>query len=235
MKDWFVKFMSLWVVALWAVMLPRAVAAEATAPRESAQYHNAQALAEARIGRWSRALAELRQAETYAPLNPDVQANLRLVRTKLDQPAAPNPLRSLVRLPLNLWAAVTLLAAWLFVAIGVTRQRRPQWREPLSKPLWIVLALGVASAGLMGLTLLGRRLSPDAVVIAKDAILRQGPVDAAKPVGTIADGSEVRIRREHRGWYEIGPVRPGAPALGWLPPGHLVVVDGEAGRTTASR
>ena len=213
----------LWVgpgLAAWA-----ADTAPAPAPVSSAQSHNAQALAEARIGRWSRALAELRLAERLAPFNADVQENLRLTRSKLDQPSAPNPLATLGRLPVNAWAGLTLVAAWLLVAIQVGRRLAPTWRDRLRRPQLAVAGTGAVSAALLGLTLLGQRLTPNAVVIAKDAILRQGPVDAAKPVGTIADGSEVRVRRQHRGWVEVGPVRPGSAALGWLPPGHVIVVD----------
>ena len=226
MKSFFVRaaFRCL-LIGLLTILAPARSAEPApTAAPESAQFHNARALAEARIGRWSRALAELRLAERCAPYNADVQENLRLVRTKLEQPAAPNPLRSLGRLPVNLWAAATLLGSWLVLVFAGLRQWRADWRPRLALPLALALGLGISGAALLGLTLLGRRWTPNAVIIAKDAILRQGPVDAAKPIGTIADGAEIRIRREHRGWYEIGPVRPGTPALGWLPPGPLIVV-----------
>lgn len=220
------KSLSMAVVVLGLLSAPGigVRAADASPTLSSAQSHNAQALAEARIGRWSRALAELRLAERQAPFDAIVQENLRLVRSKLDQPSAPNPLATLGRLPVNLWAGLTLGAAWLLAGISAARRLAPAREAGLRRARVAVAATAAVAATLLGLTLLGRRLTPDAVVIAKDAILRQGPVDAAKPVGTIADGSEVRVRREHRGWLEVGPIRPGSPAQGWLPPGHAIVV-----------
>lgn len=199
-------------------------ATETPAATDSAQFHNAQALAEARIGRWSRSLAELRIAERLAPGDPILRENLRLVRTKIGVSTPINLLHALAVVPMNVWAGMTQLAFWLAGAIWGLRRWRASWRKALDLPQWLSILGCIGTAALLGLALLGRRLTPDAVVIAKDAILRQGPVDAAKPIGTIADGSEVQIRREHFGWYEVGPVRLGTPALGWLPPGHLVLV-----------
>jgi len=225
MRAWFRRVLlgGALVVTL-AVAGREGVPATTPVARDSAQFHNTQALAEARIGRWSRALAELRLAERLAPGDPILQENLRLVRTKLEVPAGFNPLRRLAVVPLNVWAGLTQLAFWTTGTLWALRRCRSAWRPALALPFFVAVSASLCGAILLGLVLLGRRLTPDAIVIAKDAILRQGPVDAAKPVGTIADGSELQIRREHLGWYEVGPVRPGSPALGWLPPGHLIVV-----------
>lgn len=208
-----------WIQTLAATTNPPAEVAV-----ESARGHNQKAQAEARIGRWSRALAELRQAERLAPGNAILQENLRLVRAKLELLPPNNLLRPLAIVPLNLWAGAALFSVWLSVGIGIARRLFPSHKDRLGAPLALLTLASAGLLGLLGLSILGQRLTPNAVVIAKDAILRQGPVDAAKPIGTLADGTEIRIRREHFGWYEVGPVTPRSPALGWLPPGHLIVV-----------
>lgn len=191
----------------------------------SAQSCNAQAIAEARIGRWGRALAEFRRAESLAPGNADVQENLRLAQARLDLTPTPNPLRLLAVVPINGWAGAALFAVWSTATLAALRRLRPDWRAPLAGPLWGTAIASAVALTLMGLALVGRRLTPNAVVIGRDAVLRQGPVDAAKPLGTIPEGSELRIRRIHQGWVELTRVPPGSPVLGWLPPGQVVLLD----------
>lgn len=205
----------------WLARFSVAIAAE---PGESPEVHHARALSAAEAGRWGVALAELRRTETLLPWDREVQVNLQRARAKLDQPAPTNPLRWLAGAPPNLLAGMLLAAVWLWATtVAATRWLRPQERLWVW-PKWIFGAATLLAALLLVSAWIGRRFTPDGVVTAKDAILRQGPVEAAKAQGAIPEGAEVRVLREHQGWHEIGWLRPGSSALGWLPPGQLAPV-----------
>ena len=213
-------------LAAWflGVSLATAAAGRLAEKGESPQAHHERAIHESETGHWGAALAELRRTETLAPWNPAVEANLRLARSKLDQPTPANLLRVFAGVSPNVAAGTFLAAVWFW---GVTRmilRWRSAWESTLRIPRIFLAAVAVSSGLLLGGSTFGRRLTADGVVVVKEAILHQGPVDAAKAQGTLPEGAEVRIFREHRGWYEIGSVRPGSTALGWVPPGQLVPV-----------
>jgi len=192
--------------------------------KPSATTFHAAALNEARAGRWGRALAELRQTETLLPGNPTVQSNLQIVRNQLNQSAPANPLHGLARLPTNFWAGVTLLATWTTALLWLAGWVRPALGSSLENARRIAIATALLAGSLLGLSRLGRRLTPNVVVIARDAAYRQGPVDAAKKLGSVPEGAELRIFREHRGWYEVGPAEVRSRPAGWLAPGEVRVI-----------
>lgn len=172
-----------------------------------------------RKGEPVRALACWRQARWLAPRDTDVRANLKLAARE----AGVEETDALAVLG---WVRVEeagLLAAmlgWLWLVAWAWGR----WKRSLSPSLealrrgagWAALATG----GLWVAVWWHEATLPNALVVAREAVVRPSPSASAKSQGTLPVGAEVRVLRSFGNWREVtrGGQRQGwieAAALAW--------------------
>lgn len=174
-------------------------------------------------GQHGRAIAAYLQAQRLTPREPNLRFNLKFVREQVtgsDQPVGSAWERALASLTLNEWAGLCAAAVWMFFLLLILREVRPAWRATLRS--YVVLT------GLSGLLLVTclcvawrRARRPTAVVVASEAIVRQGPLDRAAVAFKLRDGSEVVVKStqtisdqgRQQTWLQI---QDAGQRLGWV-------------------
>lgn len=156
-------------------------------------------------GQIGRAIAAYRAAEFLAPRDPDVLANLKFARESVGRPAAGGSrwLERLRKLTLDEWTILTAGATWIWFAL----LSAGQWRSDLKKTFGgytaAVGAAAVALAACLGATGYDRLSHTAAVVIAREAVARYGPLDEAQSAFTLPDGTEVMVLDHNGDWLEV--------------------------------
>src|SRR5947207_8238061 len=147
-------------------------------------------------GRIGRAIANYRLAEQLAPRDPDIRANLRFARNQIEGPGA-RPLtwwrRWTGHLTLNEWTGAAAGAVWLWFALLALPQWRPAWKKRLRG---YTATIGV-SAALLSACLAMACYDPvkvrTAIVVAREAMVRFGPLDESQTFYTVRDGTELTV------------------------------------------
>jgi tetratricopeptide (TPR) repeat protein len=166
-------------------------------------------------GQIGRAIAAYRQAEALTPRDPDVRANLQFARNQVQGPtlSASRWQHWLARLTLNEWSLLAAAALWLwFLLLALL-----QWRPALNRPLrGYVAGLGLGTLFLcvcLAANWRQNRSASTAIVIAPDAVVHHGPLEASPNAFTVHDGAELRILDEKDDWLQVStdPQR-----VGWI-------------------
>jgi tetratricopeptide (TPR) repeat protein len=166
-------------------------------------------------GQTGEAIVTYRLAQRLAPRDPDVLANLRFARERVEGGAGPRNAwqRLLSVLTLNeltLWTAGTV---WCWFVILAAGQFRREWRRSL-QPLRLLAGVVVAISVLwLGAVLQNNLGAPSAVVIAKDAAVRHGPFIESQTAYTLHDGAEVVVLDRKDAWLQV---RDRRHTVGWL-------------------
>jgi len=169
-----------------------------------------------KAGEAGRAILNYRLAERLAPRDPDIQANLRLTRELVR--GGPAPARSLWQRGIHAltpgeWGFLTLFCTWLcFGALTVTEL----WPGRLGAcRRWAAVAgvLAVAAGTCLAAQWFTDRRRPEAVVTAKEAIVRYGPLPVSRELQKVTDGAELIVLDEKDGWLQVGGL-PRGP--GWI-------------------
>jgi tetratricopeptide (TPR) repeat protein len=168
-----------------------------------------------KTGHLGRAIAAYRVALELEPRDPDAQANLRFARAQVQGTTLAESWleRFLGKLSLNEWTWAAAGAVWVFFLLLTLRQVRPAWKRSMRS--WLV-ADGLAAVllcGALGAAYYQARGEPVAIVVASDAVVRQGPLDEAKSVFTAHDGAELRVLDRKDNWLQVAT---DAQHLGWL-------------------
>ena len=155
-------------------------------------------------GQTGRAMLAYRQAELLAPRDPDLRANLSFVGGTVDGAPQTSRWRAFLhRLTLNEWTFLTTQLLWLWFALLIAGQIKAAWQKPLR--LYARLA-GIATI-LCAVILLSARQdvfgTQSGVVIAKEAVVRYGPVEESQSSFVLHDGAEVRVVDQNNGWLRI--------------------------------
>jgi tetratricopeptide (TPR) repeat protein len=196
--------------------------ADSSAPSEGLYFNLGNAWFKA--GQTGQAIAAWRRAERLAPRDPSIRFNLQFARRKVsgtDALASPMWQRALLTLTLNEWTLLTCAGWWLWLMLLALREYRPALRPALSGY--------TATAGLTALLLAGstaaaadlRLRSRAAVVTVSQAIVRSGPLEEAKVLHQLHDGTELTVRDskdlvsdgQTQRWLEV---RDSARHSGWL-------------------
>jgi tetratricopeptide (TPR) repeat protein len=163
-------------------------------------------------GQIGGALIAYRMAERTDPRDTALRANLQFVRTKVysDERARVPAWIDFVRLAtLNEWTALTASLLWLFFVVlaggELARKRYP-------KTAIAFLVLFALSAGTLGLALRDQ-ITSQAVVIAKEATARLGPLDESQAIFQLRDGAELAVLALKGEWVEV---RDPEKRVGWV-------------------
>ena len=180
-------------------------------------------------GQIGRAIAAYRQAEELTPRDPDVRANLQFARNQAQGPSlsASRWGRWLGKLTLNEWTLLAAGAIWLWLLLLGLLQWRPAWKRPLRAYVVALAAAAVVVCGCLAAAFHENRFGQTAIVVARDAVVRSGPLEAPQnAVFTVHDGAELRVLGEKtfpgakEKWLEVsaGPLRSG-----WLRADQVLV------------
>jgi len=166
-------------------------------------------------GQMGRAVTAYRQAELMTPRDPDVRANLQFARNQIQGPtiSVPGWQRWLNKLSLNEWTWLGAGCLWLWLALLIVAQMRPTLTTSLKKVFITLGLVAVLVNACLFATLQVDRLTTTAVVIAPEAVVRQGPLDESQTAFTVHDGAELQVMDRKDEWLQIttDPRR-----IGWI-------------------
>jgi tetratricopeptide (TPR) repeat protein len=163
-------------------------------------------------GQLGRSIAAYRMAERLTPRDAALRANLQFVRGKVyadERPRVPM-WKSAVRLAtINEWTVLTVVFCWAGFAVlawgEVTRRR-------YTKTAVCLLLLSTLSGVGLG-TLWQDQVKPGAVVVAREAVVRFGPLDESQTAFQLRDGVELDVTAEKGDWLQI---RDAEKRAGWI-------------------
>ena len=176
-------------------------------------------------GQMGRAIGAYRHAEKLNPRDPDLRANLQFARNQIQGPTLASTWwqRWLSRLSLNEWTWLAVSAIWLLLLLLTLLQWRPAWRQPLRAYAFtlatVTVLLCVCFAGALFLD----RYSPQAIVVAREAAVRQGPLDEAPTTFTVRDGSELKVLDRKDEWLQV---TADSRRSGWVRRDQVLVTPG---------
>jgi len=166
-------------------------------------------------GQIGRAIAAYRHAEQLTPRDPDVRANLQFARNQAQGPSfSPNRRQLwLMKLTLNEWTLLAIGSLWLWFFLLAALQWRPQWKNSFRSLLFGLTAASLVFCGCLAAALYEDRGLRTAVVIAREAVVRHGPLEESQNSFTVHDGAELRVLDRKDDWLLVttDPRR-----IGWL-------------------
>ena len=166
-------------------------------------------------GQIGRAIAAYRQAEQITPRDPDLRANLQFARNQTPSPTLlpTRWQRWLGRLTLNEWTVLAAVSLWLWLLLLAVLQWRPALRPVLRTYAFVLAVLAALLCACAAAALSETRLTRTAIVIAREATVRYGPLAESPSAFTVHDGAELRILDQKDEWLQVsaGPRR-----IGWL-------------------
>jgi len=152
--------------------------------------------AEFKAGQAGRAIAAWRQAERLAPRDPGVRFNLAFARKRVTgAETAPGPFweRTLRNLTVNEWTVLAACAGWLWFLLLGLREYRPGLRPALRGYTATAGALALLLGFCLGAALAAQSRLRPGVVVVPEAILRSGPLEEARTLHQMRDGTEVTV------------------------------------------
>jgi tetratricopeptide (TPR) repeat protein len=166
-------------------------------------------------GQIGRAIAAYRQAEQISPRDPDLRANLQFARNQTPSPTfSPSRWqRGLGRLTLNEWTLLAAGAVWLWLLLLAALQWRPVLRPVLRGYVFSLAVIVALLCACTAASLREARFVRTAIVVAREATVRYGPLAESPAAFTVHDGAELRVLDQKDEWLQVsaGPRR-----VGWL-------------------
>ena len=177
-------------------------------------------------GHTGRAILNFRLAEQLAPRDPDIRANLRFARSQVNGgDAHPDGRwrRLSGQLTLNEWTALAASGVWLWFMLLTLAQ----WRPALKKSLrGYTATAGVGAAVLsacLALACYDQLELTSAIVVAREAIVRYGPLDESQSFYTVRDGAELTVLDTKGDWLQV---TDRSKRVGWLRRGQVLLFPG---------
>ncbi len=179
------------------------------------------ALACQQMGLNAQALLHLRRAAQLAPRDGDILADLRTLRTKLGATAGTESRDSawIRRVSVDAWGWLAFGLVWVSAGLGIAGSLRPQLRPRLMGAFTLCAGASGVAALLAGIAYLDFESLPNAIVLQADTILRQSPIDEARPAFTAPAAAELRVRDTRPGW--VMAEDPASGRFGWVPQQQL--------------
>lgn len=152
-----------------------------------------------------RALFNYRRAERLAPRDPDIQANLRFTRERVDGGLSLSPSvwrRALHYFTLNEISTVCALLFWAWAALVCLVQFRPKLQTKLRGVGLIMGSLLACALLLLVISYISSR-ERIAIVANSQAKVHLGPLPESQTAFTAADGSELKVLAERKDWIQV--------------------------------
>ena len=169
-----------------------------------------------------KAIEYYRKAERLAPRDPDIQANLAFTRdgiagtVSIERPPID---RLLTYFTPNELAIHAIIWLWIFALLYSLGRWRPSLR-PLLRRYTVLAGFIWAFSLVWAVSAEAYRNRETAIVTAREAIVRFGPLDESRTAYTAPEGSELRVIGEKDNWIQVSD-RTGR--TGWLTRSQAVV------------
>ena len=163
-------------------------------------------------GQLGRAIAAYRMAERQEPRDDALRANLQFVRTKVysDERTRLPAWVSVIRLAtLNEWTLVTASLLWILFGLLACGELL---RKRFPKAMFGCVILCIPSALALGGAWYDQT-SSQAIVTAKEATARFGPLDESQSAFQLRDGAELTVQAVKGEWLEV---RDAEKRVGWI-------------------
>ena len=176
-------------------------------------------------GQMGHAIAAYRHAEQLSPRDPDLRANLQFARNQVQGPTLSSTgwQRWLAKLSLNEWTWLAAASIWLLFFVLTLRQWRPGWKQDLRTYTVVLCAASLLVCACFGGAFYLDRCSPEAIVIAREAAVRQGPLDEAPTAFTARDGSELKVLDRKDEWLQV---TADSRRIGWVHRDQVLLTPG---------
>ena len=161
-----------------------------------------------------KAIASYRQAEKMAPRDPEVRANLQFARNQAGSATLKTERWKnwLNRLTVNEWTALAALAFWLLFVLLAVVQWRTELKRTFSKFIFALTAILLLLAIPLGLSIQDFYSSKVAIVTAREAVVRNGPLDESQIAFRASDGAELSVLDSKDDWLQVSDGR----RVGWV-------------------
>jgi hypothetical protein len=167
------------------------------------------------------AVFNYRRAELLAPRDPDIQANLSFARDTVGAVPIHGPAhRGLTYFTLNEISAACLVVYWLFAGCLIAGVLKPSIKLPLRSTTFIMGATFVISLAFL-LAAYHEVSQPEAVVLAREAPIRYGPLEESQTQYTARSGTELRILEKKDNWLQVAD---GSNRIGWINASAVAVI-----------
>ena len=133
--------------------------------------------------------------------------------------------RWLGSLTVNEWTLLTAGAVWLFFLLLAAGQWQPAWKRRLRTYSITTAVAGVALGACLVSAFNSEQGMRIAIVIGREAVVRNGPLDESKSVFTVYDGAELRVLDQKDDWYQVSD---GGRRVGWLKRDAVILAGGES-------
>ena len=174
-------------------------------------------------GQSGRALVWYRRAETLAPRDPDIQANLQFVRKTINSNSVVTGWRRwLPKLNLNEWTVMAVGTFWLWFSLLIFREFKPELAPALRG---YIATVGVAACGLalcLSLVLFDLFQHTPVVVIVPEAVIRRGPLEESQSFYTLRNGAEASVLDQKNDWLQV---MDQAKRIGWVRRNQVMMVN----------
>ncbi len=180
-------------------------------------------------GQIGRAIVAYRRAGVLSPRDPDLRANLQFARNSVTGGAGARSdrwRRWLDRLTLNEWTAIAAIAAWVWLGLLTLAQVWPAWKTSLRGCTAAASVAACLAGFFLGATWYEHCRVIPAVVVARETVVRYGPLDESQSHYNLQDGAEVTVLDRNKDWLQVADA---AKRIGWLR-GEQVVVLSPAGQ-----
>ncbi len=161
-----------------------------------------------------KAIASYRQAEKMAPRDPEVRANLQFARNLAGSATLKTERWKnwLDRLTVNEWTALVTITFWLLFALLAVVQWRTELKRTLNRFIFALAAILLLLAIPLGLSIQDFYSSKVAIVTAREAVVRNGPLDESQIAFRAADGAELSVLDSKDEWLQVSDGR----RVGWM-------------------
>jgi len=171
--------------------------------------------AQFKAGQMGLAIAAYRRAETLAPRDPDLSANLRFARNQVQGPTIKSSAwqRWLGTMSVNEWTWLCVAGMWITFGLLIARQIKPSLAPALGN--WTWLTTGSTAILCVCLALAFSQVDGQQVAIVKvaDATIRNSPLDQSPSTFTAHDGAELRVLDSKDDWLQV---TDDTRRIGWL-------------------
>lgn len=175
-----------------------------------------------KAGQIGRALTAYQEAERITPRDPDLRANLQFARNQVQGPTWVTPWwkRWVGKLTLNEWTGLAGALLWVWLMPLGLMQLRPTLKPALKNYAFLGAGAFALACALMVVSRIENQAGRAAVIIAREAVVRQGPLEESKSTFSLRDGAEVQVLDHKDDWVQVttDPRR-----IGWVHRDQLIL------------
>lgn len=155
-------------------------------------------------GELGDAIYNYRRAEALAPRDPDILANLRFARDRINGSASVQPAawqRLAQYFTLNEVAVAAAAFFWALLLLLSVVQCRPLLRPTLRNSISAVAVLLAVSTILVGASWASQR--EQTAICVRQMTIHLGPLAESQAAYTVPDGTELRIENRRENWLQV--------------------------------